>query len=119
MVKSFTATEVILARLEEGTKFNQLAGRSLEASNQELAVILDHLGHAKAENREIIRFTSESMSRLTTLTDSMLKMKDDVIASREQQVEHLQELIQNQSAELRKLTKENENLETVARFISN
>ena len=115
----FNATEVILARLEEETKFDPSSGSSLVASNQELAVILDHLGHAKAENREIIRFTSESMSRLTNLTDSMLKMKDDVIASREQQVEHLKELIQSQSVELRKLTKENENLETVARFISN
>lgn len=92
-------------------------GQSLLAVNRNLSVLMDHLQQAKEENREIIRFTSDSMQRLTELTDSMLKMKDDVIHSREEQVAILREQIQAQTKELQKLAREKENLETVAKFI--
>jgi hypothetical protein len=112
---SDTAHEVLLTRLEHSDFEPQ--GGSMIASNQEVALLLDHLSQAKAENREIIRFTSESMARLADMSDNMLKMKDDLIASREEQVVVLKDTIEHQTQELRRIARENENLMTVVRFM--
>lgn len=109
--------EVILSRID-ASESRELTTSGLVATRDDLVVLMEHLSQAKEENREIIRFTSESMNRLTDLTDSMLKMKDEVIVSREQQVELLNEQLKSQHETLKKLTREKENLETVARFIN-
>lgn len=109
-----TPSQVILTQMQESL-VNEAVGTSLTVANREIALLIDHLSLAKDENREIIRFTRESMSRLTEMTDTMLQMKDEVIAAREQQVEMLHERIKTQTEELRAALREKENLETLTR----
>jgi len=94
----------------------EASGTSLVAKH-EITMLLEHLQQAKEENREILRFTGDSMSRLSELTDSILQMKDELIRAREDQVLQLQERLDSQGRELKKLAREKEDLETVAKFL--
>ncbi len=94
-----------------------IAEVSIESARFDLSAIVQHLNLAKEENREIIKFTNDSMSRLTQMTDELLKMKDEVIHAREEQVADLSQQVEQSSAELRRLVKENENLATIAKFL--
>ena len=76
-------------------------------------LLIDHLSLAKEENREILRLTQDAMSRLTHMTDVMLDMKDALIASKEEQMSILKLRLSEQSADLTRALKENEDLETL------
>jgi hypothetical protein len=114
------ATEVVLTRMEEALtpRDSEAHISSLAVSVADLTTIINHLSLSKEENREIIRLTSDSMNRLTQMTDAVIKMKDDVINAREEQVESLRSELDLRDHELRRLTREKENLETVARFLT-
>ncbi len=81
--------------------------------HQEIMLLIDHLSLAKEENREILRLTQDAMSRLTHMTDVMLDMKDALIASKEEQMSILKLRLSEQSADLTRALKENEDLETL------
>ena len=81
--------------------------------HQEILLLIDHLSLAKEENREILRLTQDAMSRLTQMTDAMLEMKDALISSKDEQMSILKLRLSEQSADLTRALKENENLETL------
>jgi hypothetical protein len=83
-------------------------------AHPEIMLLIDHLSLAKEENREILRLTQDAMSRLTHMTDVMLDMKDALIASKEEQMSILKLRLSEQSADLIRALKENEDLETLA-----
>lgn len=87
--------------------------QSHSSDRQEIALLIDHLSLAKEENREILRLTHESMSRLSEMTDKMLAMKDSVIASKEEQMLILKQRLTEQAQELRQALQEKEDLETL------
>jgi hypothetical protein len=87
--------------------------QSQPSDRQEIALLIDHLSLAKEENREILRLTSESMSKLSEMTDRMLEMKDSIIASKEEQMQILKQRLAEQSSELRQALQQKEDLETL------
>jgi hypothetical protein len=87
--------------------------QSTPSDRQEIALLIDHLSLAKEENREILRLTSESMSKLSEMTDRMLEMKDSIIASKEEQMQILKQRLAEQSSELRHALQQKEDLETL------
>jgi hypothetical protein len=99
-----------------GTEFNQISvvGERINASDrQEIALLIDHLSLAKEENREILRLTQESMSRLSEMTDKMLDMKDSIISSKDEQMQILKQRLAEQTEQLRQVLREKEDLETL------
>lgn len=108
--------DVFLSRVSDVDNY-QPPSHALVASNHEVSALLEHLNLAKEENREILRFSTESMQRMSELSDAMLKMKEDVIQAREEQLELLSQQLKEREGKLRQLTREKENLETVAKFI--
>ena len=91
--------------------------QSPSSERQEIALLIDHLSLAKEENREILRLTNESMSRLSELTDKMLDMKDSIIASKEEQMQILKQRLTEQASELRQALQEKEDLETLTQAL--
>jgi len=91
--------------------------QSASSERQEIALLIDHLSLAKEENREILRLTNESMSRLSEMTDKMLDMKDSIIASKEEQMLILKQRLTEQALELRQALQEKEDLETLTQAL--
>lgn len=87
------------------------------AERQEIALLIDHLSLAKEENREILRLTTESMTRLTEMTDKMLEMKDSIISSKEEQMQMLKQRLADQTRELREALQAKEDLETLTQAL--
>jgi hypothetical protein len=100
------------------THSNEDHHASSNSSKGELAAIVHHLNLAKEENREILKLTSESMSRLTQMTDAVINMKDELIVAREAQLQELQSELKAQDEQIRNLLREKENLETLAQNLS-
>lgn len=98
------------------TEQNQISVISDQISSsdrQEIALLIDHLSLAKEENREILRLTQESMSRLSEMTDKMLDMKDSIISSKDEQMQILKQRLAEQTEQLRQVLREKEDLETL------
>lgn len=98
------------------TEYNQISvlGERVSSSDrQEVALLIDHLSLAKEENREILRLTHESMSRLSEMTDKMLDMKDSIISSKDEQMQILKQRLAEQTEQLRQVLREKEDLETL------
>lgn len=91
---------------------------TMTVSHQDMTLLIDHMNLTKEENREILRLTRDSMARLSSMTDSMLAMKNDLIAAREHQVETLNERLDQQTEKMRKLQRDKEDLETLTRVLS-
>lgn len=99
-----------------GIEYNQISviGERVSSSDrQEVALLIDHLSLAKEENREILRLTQESMSRLSEMTDKMLDMKDSIISSKDEQMQILKQRLAEQTEQLRQVLREKEDLETL------
>ncbi len=98
------------------TDHNQISvisDRVSSSDRQEIALLIDHLSLAKEENREILRLTQESMSRLSEMTDKMLDMKDSIISSKDEQMQILKQRLAEQTEQLRQVLREKEDLETL------
>lgn len=91
--------------------------RNDNVHSQELALLIDHLSLAKDENREILKLTQDSMNRLTQMTDAILEMKDAMLAAKDEQLKNLHSSLENQAAELVKILKEKEDLETLTQTL--
>jgi hypothetical protein len=92
-------------------------GQTTPSDRQEIALLIDHLSLAKEENREILRLTNESMSRLSELTDKMIEMKDSIIESKDEQMQILKQRLTEQTQELRQALKAKEDLETLTQAL--
>lgn len=112
-----STTQVVLTRLQDDFP-DTPPNNSMAVVNHDISLLVDHLNLAKEENREIIRLTQDSMSRLTEMTDALIQMKDEVINAREQQVDMLNERLRTQADQLRATLREKENLETLTRALT-
>jgi len=97
----------------EYNQISVLGERVSPSDRQEVALLIDHLSLAKEENREILRLTHESMSRLSEMTDKMLDMKDSIISSKDEQMQILKQRLAEQTEQLRQVLREKEDLETL------
>lgn len=97
----------------EHNQISVLGERVSASDRQEIALLIDHLSLAKEENREILRLTQESMSRLSEMTDKMLDMKDTIISSKDEQMQILKQRLAEQTEQLRQVLREKEDLETL------
>jgi hypothetical protein len=97
----------------EYNQISVLGERVSSSDRQEVALLIDHLSLAKEENREILRLTHESMSRLSEMTDKMLDMKDSIISSKDEQMQILKQRLAEQTEQLRQVLREKEDLETL------
>lgn len=110
------STSHVDASKSTGMDHNQISVISEPVSpsdRQEIALLIDHLSLAKEENREILRLTQESMSRLSEMTDKMLDMKDSIISSKDEQMQILKQRLAEQTEQLRQVLREKEDLETL------
>ena len=86
-------------------------------SSTELALLLDHLSLAKEENREILRLTQDTLTRLSSMTDAVVQMKDEVIKSKDVQLAELRRSIAEKEENISKLRQEKEDLEMLNRTL--
>jgi len=84
----------------------------------EIALLLDHLSLAKEENREIIKLTQDALTRVSTMTDTMIKMKDQLIGAKDEQLSSMREVLALRESEIRKLKQEREDLEMLTRTLA-
>ena len=89
-----------------------------KAIHPEIALLLDHLSLAKEENREIIKLTQDALTRVSTMTDTMIKMKDQLIGAKDEQLMSMKDILAHRDIEIRKLKQEREDLEMLARTLA-
>lgn len=99
-----------------GGGFLALTGE--RTSSPEMALLLDHLSLAKEENREILRLTQDSLRKVTDLTDKIVEMKDQVIDAKDAQIMALMQQLEAKDQKIKKLAKQNEDLEMLARTMA-
>lgn len=87
------------------------------SSSTELALMLDHLSLAKEENREILRLTQDTLTKLSSMTDAVVQMKDEIIKSKDQQLASLQSAVAENEKNIAKLRQEKEDLEILNRTL--
>ena len=83
----------------------------------ELALLLDHLSLAKEENREILRLTQDTLTKLSAMTDAVVQMKDEVIKSKDLQLATMQQAIAEKERNLSQLRQDKEDLEMLNRTL--
>ncbi len=83
----------------------------------ELALLLDHLSLAKEENREIIRLTQDTLTKLSSMTDAVVQMKDEVIKSKDIQLAEFQHALAEKERNISQLRQEKEDLEILNRTL--
>ncbi len=83
----------------------------------ELALLLDHLSLAKEENREILRLTQDTLTKLSAMTDAVVQMKDEVIKSKDMQLATLRETLEHKDQTMAQLLQEKEDLEILNRTL--
>lgn len=87
------------------------------SAHPEVALLLDHLSLAKEENREILRLTQDAMQRVSNMTDQLVKLKDELLSTKDQQLTQMHEIVKAREAEILRLKRQNEDLETLARTL--
>lgn len=87
------------------------------AGSTELALLLDHLSLAKEENREILRLTQDTLTKLSSMTDAVVQMKDEIIKTKDQQLAALQSAMAESEKNIAKLRQEKEDLEILNRTL--
>lgn len=84
----------------------------------EMALLLDHLSIAKEENREILRLSQDSISRVTHMADTIVAMKDDLLKAKDEQIDGLREKVKSREVEIARLKQELEDLKMLAMTLS-
>jgi hypothetical protein len=84
------------------------------SESPEVALLLDHLSLSKEENREIIQLANQSMTKISHLSETVVTLKDQVIAAKEAELEILKEKLVQQESMIRKLKQDNEDLQMLA-----
>ena len=85
----------------------------------ELALLLDHLSLAKEENREIIRLTQDTLTKLSSMTDAVVQMKDEVIKTKDMQLAEFQHALKEKDRNISQLRQEKEDLEILNKTLGN
>jgi len=84
----------------------------------EMALLLDHLSLAKEENREILKLTQDSLQRISSMTDTIVAMKDLLLKTKQEQLDQVQEVLNVRTADVRRLRQDNSDLETMVRTLA-
>ena len=87
------------------------------AQSTEIALLLDHLSLAKEENRDILRLTQDSISRITQMAETMMSMKDEILRQREDELGRLRKSAEEQSRTVNRLKQELEDLHILNRTL--
>ena len=83
-------------------------------SMTEMALIIDHLSLAKEENKDILRLTQDSITRITQLSDNVIALKDELLKARDEQIENLRQQLTAKSVTIGHLKQEMEDLQMLA-----
>lgn len=83
----------------------------------ELALLLDHLSLAKEENREILRLTQDTLTKLSSMTDAVIQMKDEVIKTKDTQLAALRDALDEKERAISRVLQEKEDLEILNRTL--
>lgn len=88
---------------------------SLQESNApEMALLLDHLSLSKEENKEILRLSQESITRVTQMSDTIVALKDELLRAKDEQMDGLREKMKTKDLEISQLKQELEDLRMLA-----
>ena len=87
------------------------------AQSTEIALLLDHLSLAKEENRDILRLTQDSISRITQMAETMMSMKDEILRQREDELGRLRKSVEDQGRAVNRLKQELEDLHILNRTL--
>lgn len=88
------------------------------ANHTEMTLFLDHLSLAKEENREILHLARESVARVTSLSDTVIAVKDSLIEAKDREIQYLRQLLDGKEKAMTKLQQENEDLQILNRALS-
>ena len=80
----------------------------------EMALIIDHLSLAKEENKDILRLTQDAITKITSLSDNVIALKDELLVARNEQIEQLKGQLAAKNATIAKLKQELEDLQILA-----
>lgn len=89
-------------------------GSLQESSGPEMALLLDHLSLSKEENKEILRLSQDSITRITQMSDTIVALKDDLLRAKEEQLDGLREKMKTKDVEIAQLKQELEDLRMLA-----
>lgn len=81
-----------------------------ESNGPEMALLLDHLSLSKEENKEILRLSQDSITRITQMSDTIVALKDDLLRAKDEQMEGLREKMKTKDLEIAQLKQELEDL---------
>lgn len=98
------------------------AGQALmalpENYGNEIALLLDHLSLAKEEHRELLRFSEESLKRVSAMAENIISLKDTIIGEKESQIDRLKHSLSEKEGSLNQLRQDVEDLEILAKTLS-
>ena len=80
----------------------------------EIALLLDHLSLAKEENKDILKLTQNAIAQITSMTQSMLSLKDELLTTKEDQLNLYKGQLVDKDRELNQLKQEVEDLKMLA-----
>ena len=84
----------------------------------EIALLLDHLSLAKEENKDILKLTQEAISQITSMTTSMLSLKEELLTAKEDQLKIYKQQMNEKELQLNKLKQEVEDLKMLTKLLS-
>lgn len=97
---------------------DSFAANNLQESNApEMALLLDHLSLSKEENKEILRLSQDSISRITQMSDTIISLKDELLRTKDEQMDGLREKMKSKDVEIAQLKQELEDLRMLASAI--
>ncbi len=85
-----------------------------ESNAPEMALLLDHLSLSKEENKEILRLSQDSITRITQMSDTIVALKDELLRAKEEQLDGLREKMKTKDFEITQLKQELEDLRMLA-----
>ena len=84
----------------------------------EIALLLDHLSLAKEENKDILKLTQNAISQITSMTNSMLSLKEELLTAKDDQLKLYKQHMDAKELQLNMLKQEVEDLKMLTRFLS-
>lgn len=88
------------------------------ARTPEMALLLDHLSLAKEENKELLQLTRESIANVTKMSERIVSLKDEVIESKNIQIQAYKSKLAEQEKLIKLLSQKNEDLEMLTKSMN-
>ncbi|MBF0442878.1 MAG: hypothetical protein HQK54_13310 [Oligoflexales bacterium] len=83
----------------------------------EMALLIDLLSLSKEENKELMRITSESITSIDEATKKAMSAKDDLLKSKDLQIENFKNIIVQNEKTISKLNQEIEDLNILNKIL--